>query len=608
MSAFSLAAISLCLPLSLAAADVAFPADPSIVNVRELGAKGDGTTDDTEAIRKGVAWAAEKHYRTVYLPVGTYRVSGTIEWKNFAVLQGQDSRRTVVRLDDRCVGYGDPAKPKPVVRCLYNNNESIGNYIADLTIDTGRGNPGAIALRYNCHNTGTCERVRLRSGDGAGVVGLDLSETEFGPARVRDLWVDGFDVGVRTPGQPSSAVLERIRISNQRVAGIENRFPLSLRGLVSDNKVPAIVQRDGCLSHLVLLDADLRGGAKANAAILADSQVYLRNVRCGGYGSLLRGMAGKLPGPVIREFVGGRTELVDGAPVASLCLPVEDAPAIPREPPATWRLVDDSAEDDTAAIQTAIDSGATTVCFRSHGAYRISDTIRIRGAVRRIIGLREVTISGDAQVFKPGGRVMVRFEEGAGPVVWESLGLGAWPHEVWAMEMACRRPVELLGFGSVAGCVITTAPTARGGRLFIDEFCNNLILTVPMRVFIRQCNTENNPFDLKNPRLPHTYIVNEAADLWVFGMKTEAPAEHVFTGSHGRTEILGGFFRDHFGAGEYGQQVPYFRTAPGGSLSAIYAQYAHAPGKARALQAIAGERRFVVEPGNFLMGLYRTGR
>jgi len=52
------------------------PAMDTWVNVRSLGAKGDGTTDDTEAIRNAIA-----QHRTILLAVGQYRVTDTISLK-----------------------------------------------------------------------------------------------------------------------------------------------------------------------------------------------------------------------------------------------------------------------------------------------------------------------------------------------------------------------------------------------------------------------------------------------------------------------------------------------------------------------------------------------
>ena len=42
------------------------PPRDSWVNIRTLGAKGDGTTDDTEAFQKAIA-----EHRAIYLPSGS---------------------------------------------------------------------------------------------------------------------------------------------------------------------------------------------------------------------------------------------------------------------------------------------------------------------------------------------------------------------------------------------------------------------------------------------------------------------------------------------------------------------------------------------------------
>ena len=49
------------------------PARDTWVNVRELGAKGDGITDDTEVLQKAIA-----AHRAIYLPSGFYIVRDTL--------------------------------------------------------------------------------------------------------------------------------------------------------------------------------------------------------------------------------------------------------------------------------------------------------------------------------------------------------------------------------------------------------------------------------------------------------------------------------------------------------------------------------------------------
>ena len=47
------------------------------VNLKSLGARGDGTTDDTKAIQDAI-----DKYETIYVPQGWYRVSETIKLKS----------------------------------------------------------------------------------------------------------------------------------------------------------------------------------------------------------------------------------------------------------------------------------------------------------------------------------------------------------------------------------------------------------------------------------------------------------------------------------------------------------------------------------------------
>lgn len=66
--------------------DYIYPSNIGYFNVRSYGAKGDGTTDDTAAIRRAIAAAYAgpgPTERTVYFPAGTYLVSDTILWAQY---------------------------------------------------------------------------------------------------------------------------------------------------------------------------------------------------------------------------------------------------------------------------------------------------------------------------------------------------------------------------------------------------------------------------------------------------------------------------------------------------------------------------------------------
>ena len=71
------------------------PARDSWVNIRTLGAKGDGTTDDTQVFQKAIA-----EHRAIYLPSGYYVVTDTLTLKPDTVLIGLHPNRTQIVVPD----------------------------------------------------------------------------------------------------------------------------------------------------------------------------------------------------------------------------------------------------------------------------------------------------------------------------------------------------------------------------------------------------------------------------------------------------------------------------------------------------------------------------
>lgn len=82
-----------------------FPAD-AVINIRDCGAKGDGTSDDTAAIKRAIEENIGQK-RLLFFPKGTYLVSDTLPWKDaqgrwkaWLSLQGESALTTVIRLKD----------------------------------------------------------------------------------------------------------------------------------------------------------------------------------------------------------------------------------------------------------------------------------------------------------------------------------------------------------------------------------------------------------------------------------------------------------------------------------------------------------------------------
>ena len=215
------------------AADLPLPAN-AVANVKtDFGAKGDGHTDDTAAIQRAIAatigYQHQNDKKILYFPNGTYLVGDRLVWKNAAgawdtylTLQGQSRTGTVIRLRDGAAGYSDPSSPKAVIYTASlgasatsttvdgSGNRAHNNFIMDLTVDTGSGNPGAVGIDYMANNLGAIRDVVIRSGDGGGVTGLSMQRYGPGPCMISDLEVIGFGTGIAAAKLDYSVTFEHI--------------------------------------------------------------------------------------------------------------------------------------------------------------------------------------------------------------------------------------------------------------------------------------------------------------------------------------------------------------------------------------------------------------
>jgi sugar lactone lactonase YvrE len=122
-------------PAPAVASDIpALPAMSSWVDVRTLGATGDGVADDTAALR-----AAIDAHRVLYFPTGIYRLTGTLTLKPDTILVGMNPGTTQLTvLDDTAAFQGD-GPPVP----LLSSPRGGTNIVTGIGIATGVVNPRA---------------------------------------------------------------------------------------------------------------------------------------------------------------------------------------------------------------------------------------------------------------------------------------------------------------------------------------------------------------------------------------------------------------------------------------------------------------------------------
>ena len=169
--------LSLFAAIALFAENQAYPPHANVVDVTKppFSAKGDGKTDDTEALQNALNENVGRH-RVLYFPNGTYLVSRTLTWpKKFGgrdnwgktMLRGQERDKTVIRLKDAT--FTDAKKPEAIMWCGgFGSADWFFNYIENFTFDVGTDNPGATALQFYSNNTGAVRDCRFIAGEGSG--------------------------------------------------------------------------------------------------------------------------------------------------------------------------------------------------------------------------------------------------------------------------------------------------------------------------------------------------------------------------------------------------------------------------------------------------------
>jgi len=549
--------------------DVTYPPDANVVDVTKppYGAKGDGTADDTPALRKALEESAKRRGCSVlYFPRGTYRVSDTLGWVQYLTLQGQSRTGTVIRLQDRAPGFQDPLSPKPVVFAGQSDpdakdglNTGFNNNIFNLTVEVGAGNAGAVGIEYCGHNQSSVRDVTIRTTDGKGHAGLSMVYRWPGPGLVKNLRVVGFEYGIDVDQRTYGLTLEHVVLENFGAAGIRNRRNvLSVRDLKTRGNGPALRNveetRQGAVT---LLDASLEGGSPSAPAIENDGILWLRNVKAVGYSAVVPG-----EGNSVKEFRSHPAVSFVPSASTSLGLPVQEAPDVgwPRDF-SDWANVrkygadPNDENDDAPGIQAAIDSGKSVVYLPrpEDGRYRVHSTVVVRGKVRRVVGF----LSGlwPDQGLLGGPNAVLRIEPTEAPaVVLEGISGFRRPpalEPVW-IEHASAKPLVLRHCGLTGGLKAYRALPGAGDLFIEDVVAGGWFFAKGQRVWARQFNTEYEHGE--------SMVVNAGAHLWILGLKTEKANTVLDTRDGGRTEVLGGFIYAGKSADAYAERPPLFVT------------------------------------------------
>jgi sugar lactone lactonase YvrE len=202
------------------------------VNVRSLGAKGDGKTDDTAILKKAVA-----QHRTLYFPIGWYCVSDTLTLQPNTVLVGLNPSATVINVPDGAPAFQGQGLPKPVIEAPQGGT----NVITGIGVYTGATNARAVGVKWMAGADSMINDVRFHGGHGTRTPGQTgrfsrLGNRETWNSQHTSLWVTNGGGGtfkdIWTPSPYASSGME---ISDTSTSG--RVYAMSIEHHVSNEMV-----------------------------------------------------------------------------------------------------------------------------------------------------------------------------------------------------------------------------------------------------------------------------------------------------------------------------------------------------------------------------------
>src|SRR6185369_7024666 len=138
-------------PASVASDIPALPPQDTWVNLQDLGAKGDSTTDDTVAIQKAIA-----AHRAIYIPSGRYIVTDTITLKPDTVLIGLNPTTTQFDIPDSTPAFQGPGSPKPLLEAPKGGT----NIVTGIGLYTNGINSRAVGAKWMAGKDSLMDDVR----------------------------------------------------------------------------------------------------------------------------------------------------------------------------------------------------------------------------------------------------------------------------------------------------------------------------------------------------------------------------------------------------------------------------------------------------------------
>ncbi|KAL2019376.1 hypothetical protein VTK56DRAFT_9667 [Thermocarpiscus australiensis] len=423
---------------------------PVFRNVKDYGAKGDGVTDDTAAINAAInagspcnkgCTSTTTTPAVVYFPAGTYLISSSILPAYFTQLIGDAASPPTLKATANFAGFGlIDANPYYTSVLNWKSQNVFFRQVRNFVIDTTAISPATAAtgIHWPTSQATSLQNIVFNMPATSDVVHVGLFIEEGSGGFVTDLTFNGGATGASMGNQQYT--MRNLKFNNCKTAinQIWN-WGWTYHGLSINNCQVGIDLSNGGSSALnvgsvTLLDSEFTNVPVAvktawtttsnpdTAGSLVMENIALNNVPVAVQGPSGTMLAGTTGSTTIQAWGNGHSYTPSGGPVefSGAVTPnsrpgvllsngryytrskpqYEDLPASSFLSVRAAGAKGDAATDDTAALQSAIDSAVAQgkIVFLDYGIYRVTSTIRIPPGAK-IVGESFPTIMSSGAFF-----------------------------------------------------------------------------------------------------------------------------------------------------------------------------------------------------------------
>lgn len=485
----------------------------------------------------GILWVIYPEFvppsRIIYFPAGTYLVSDTITYfvdnlknvfgsKPFYELcrgihvMGESKESVTIKLADNCKGFEIGSKRPVLSLCNVPDccekaatNVAQMNTVEDLTIDCGKGNPGAVGLLYMANNSGRVQNVDIKAqGSWCGLRTAMKSEGSFVNVKV-----EGFDYGADTP-MTSLCAYEDCDFSKNKVAAIKTYNSIMTFRNIKTAPIPMFEfdnYNDGTYGQYYCIDCDVtvKGDTKGNNIYSEKASIIEREAF-----------------PVNNRSIN---------PHDYVC--VDD-----------FGAVGDGETDCTDAIQAAMNSGKPIVLF-GDGHYLINGEINIPETVKTVDFMFCDLFAGDAIIDRSDIGVFNITEDSKDMLFLENLYAYDQFHGMFRLiKHGAKRDLCMSDLHTQAASMYFN--TVSGSKVYMDNcacttgtYSTNLILSIPGR---RPIYSAVIPYEFHgqtvygrqvNPERADVEMLNDGSTILIDGLKVEGPGTALKSVNGGKNQI-----------------------------------------------------------------------